>query len=75
MSKKIGVILSGCGYLDGAEIRESVITLLSIDRLGAEAICMAPNIDQMHVVNHITGEEMEGQRCCASRSYRISYIR
>lgn len=72
MSKKIGVILSGCGYLDGAEIRESVITLLSIDSLGAEAICMAPNIDQMHVVNHITGEEMEGQRNVLIESARIA---
>ena len=44
MAKKIGVILSGCGVYDGAEIHESVITLLAIDRHGAEAVCMAPNI-------------------------------
>ena len=24
--KKVAVILSGCGYLDGSEIRESVLT-------------------------------------------------
>ena len=61
MKKKIGVVLSGCGVYDGAEIHESVITLLAIDRAGAEAVCMAPNIDQMHVVNHLTGEEVAGE--------------
>ena len=62
MKKKIGVVLSGCGVYDGAEIHESVITLLAIDRAGAEAVCMAPNIDQMHVVNHLTGEEVAGEK-------------
>ena len=62
MKKKIGVVLSGCGVYDGAEIHESVITLLAIDRAGAQAVCMAPNVDQMHVVNHLTGEEVTGEK-------------
>jgi enhancing lycopene biosynthesis protein 2 len=61
MAKKIGVILSGCGVYDGSEIHEAVITLLAIDRAGAEALCMAPNIDQMHVINHLAGEPAEGE--------------
>ena len=56
MAKRIGVILSGCGVYDGSEIHEAVITLLAIDRNGSEAVCMAPNIPQMHVVNHLSGE-------------------
>ena len=60
--KKIGVVLSGCGVYDGAEIHESVITLLAIDRAGAQAVCMAPNVDQMHVGNHVTGEEAAGEK-------------
>ncbi|MCS5620450.1 MAG: isoprenoid biosynthesis glyoxalase ElbB, partial [Nitrospinaceae bacterium] len=60
--KKIGVVLSGCGVYDGAEIHESVIALLAIDRAGAQAVCMAPNVDQMHVVNHVTGEEATGEK-------------
>ncbi|NOY83421.1 MAG: isoprenoid biosynthesis glyoxalase ElbB [Nitrospirae bacterium] len=71
MSKKIGVILSGCGYLDGAEIQESVLTLLAIDREGAEAVCMAPNIEQMHVVNHISQEEMPERRNVLVEASRI----
>ncbi len=58
---KVGVVLSGCGVYDGAEIHEAVITLLALDRAGAEAICMAPDTEQMHVVNHLTGDVAEGQ--------------
>jgi len=58
---KIGVILSGCGVYDGSEIHEAVITLLAIDRAGAEAVCMAPDIEQMHVINHLAGEVAEGE--------------
>jgi len=61
MAKKIGVVLSGCGVYDGSEIHEAVITLLAIDRAGAEAVCMAPDTEQMHVVNHLTGEPAAGE--------------
>lgn len=58
---KVGVILSGCGVYDGSEIHETVITLLALDRAGVEAVCMAPDIPQMHVVNHLTGEVAAGE--------------
>jgi enhancing lycopene biosynthesis protein 2 len=61
MAKKIGVVLSGCGVYDGSEIHEAVITLLAIDRAGAEAVCMAPDVPQMHVINHLSGEPAEGE--------------
>lgn len=56
---KVGVILSGCGVYDGSEIHEAVITLLALDRAGATAICMAPDMEQ-GVVNHLTGEPVDG---------------
>ncbi|MHC4471284.1 MAG: isoprenoid biosynthesis glyoxalase ElbB [Planctomycetota bacterium] len=59
--KTVGVVLSGCGVFDGAEIHESVITLLALDRAGAKAKCLAPDVDQLHVVNHLTGEVAEGE--------------
>jgi enhancing lycopene biosynthesis protein 2 len=62
MGKKVGVILSGCGVYDGAEIHESVVTLLAIDRLGGEAVMCAPDVNQLHVVNHLTGEVDEGAK-------------
>jgi len=58
---KVGVVLSGCGVYDGSEIHEAVITLLALDRAGAEIICMAPNAPQLHVVNHLTGEVAEAE--------------
>lgn len=71
--KKIGVILSGCGVYDGSEIHEAVITLLAIDRAGAEAVCMAPDVAQLHVVNHLSGEvEDECRRNVLIESARIA---
>ena len=70
--KKIGVLLSGCGVNDGAEIHESVITMLALDRAGVETVMMAPNIDQMHVVNHYTGQEMDEFRNVLVESSRIA---
>jgi len=70
--KKIGVVLSGCGVYDGSEIHEAVLTLLAIDKAGAEAVCMAPDVNQMHVINHLTGEEEEGSRNVLSESARIA---
>ena len=69
---KIGVVLSGCGVNDGSEIHESVITMLELDRAGAEMVLMAPNIDQLHVIKHATGEEMEDSRNVLIESARIS---
>jgi enhancing lycopene biosynthesis protein 2 len=62
MVKKVGVVLSGCGVYDGAEIHESVITMLALDRRGAEMILCAPDTAQMHVVNHLTGDVDENDR-------------
>ena len=54
--KNVAVILSGCGVFDGSEIYETVITLLSIRQQGAQYQCFAPDKDQLHVINHLTGE-------------------
>ena len=69
---KVGVLLSGCGFLDGAEIHESVLTLLALDRAGAEIICMAPDMDQYHVINHLTQEVTEEKRNVLVESARIA---
>ena len=68
----IGVLLSGSGVNDGSEIHESVITMLALDRAGAEMLLMAPNIDQMHVINHYTGQEMDEFRNVLVESARIA---
>lgn len=72
MSYKIGVLLSGNGVYDGSEIHESVFTLLAIDENKGEAVCMAPNVEQHHVVNHITGDEMPEKRNVLVEAARIA---
>ena len=69
---KVGLVLSGCGVNDGSEIHEAVITMLELDKAGAEMVLMAPNIDQLHVINHATGEEMDDSRNVLIESARIS---
>lgn len=69
---KIGVIFSGSGVFDGTEIQEGVFTLLAIKKVGGEAVCFAPDIDQHHVINHITGEEMPEKRNVLVESARIA---
>ena len=71
MKKKIGVVLSGCGVRDGSEIHEAVLTLLAIDRNGAEAVCMAPDMDAPEV-NHLTMQETGAKRNVLVESARIA---
>ena len=59
--KKVAVILSGCGVYDGSEIHEAVLTLLAIEQNGASYRCFAPNIEQHHVINHLTGEVSDNE--------------
>ena len=69
---KIGVLLSGCGVMDGSEVHEAVITLLAIDREGMEAVCMAPNKDQSQVINHLTNQPQNEKRNMLLESARIA---
>ncbi|QJW53572.1 Glyoxalase ElbB [Serratia plymuthica] len=70
--KNVGVVLSGCGVYDGAEIHEAVLTLLALDRAGAQAVCFAPDKSQLHVINHLTGDEMQEERNVLVESARIA---
>jgi enhancing lycopene biosynthesis protein 2 len=69
--KKIGVILSGCGVRDGSEIHEAVLTLLAIDRNGAKAICLAPDME-LNEVNHLLMEETGARRNVLVEAARIA---
>lgn len=59
--KNIAVILSGSGVFDGSEIYESVLTFLRLEHNGVHYQCFAPNVEQLHVINHLTGEVAEGE--------------
>lgn len=68
----IGVLLAGNGVYDGSAIHEAVFTLLAISEAGANSICIAPNKNQHHVINHMTGEEMSESRNVLIESARIA---
>ena len=69
--KKVGVILAGCGYLDGSEIQEVVLTLLSLDRAGISYEGISLNKGSYHAVNHITQENLQQNRNILEESARI----
>ena len=69
--KKIGVVLSGCGFRDGSEIHEAVCALLAIDQAGAEAVCMAPDIE-LNEMNHCSMELTGAKRKVLVESARIA---
>ncbi len=70
--KKFAVLLSGCGVFDGAEIHEATLSLLAIVKQGGSYEIFAPDTNMHHVINHITGEEMEETRNVLVESARIA---
>ena len=71
-SKKVAVVLSGCGVYDGAEITEAVAALVHISAAGYTPSCYAPDKPQHHAVNHRTGEEEATPRHVLVESARIA---
>lgn len=69
---KIAVLLHGCGVYDGTEIQEAVLTLLALQKARHTYFCVAPNIFQHHVIDHITGQEMPEARNVLVESARIA---
>lgn len=72
MAKKVGVLLSGCGVMDGAEIHEAVCAMLALDRAGAEIVCLAPDRDQAAVVDHLQGRPVREKRNVLVEAARIA---
>jgi enhancing lycopene biosynthesis protein 2 len=68
---KVGVILSGCGYLDGAEIHEATSVLIALSQRGVAYRCLAPRM-AFKAVNHLTGEPTNEIRDVLTESARIA---
>lgn len=69
---KFGILLSGCGVYDGAEIQEAVLTMLAIEEIGATYQCIGVNAEQHHVINHLTGDVMPENRNMLVEAARIA---
>ncbi len=70
---RVAVVISGCGFLDGAEIFETVFTLLELDKNNLEAKIVAPNQKQHYVINHLTKKEVAEDRNVLVESARIAH--
>ncbi len=70
--KKFAIVLAGSGVYDGSEIHEATMSMFAVVKNGCTYDIFAPNIDQYHVVNHITGEEMPEKRNVMVESARIA---
>jgi enhancing lycopene biosynthesis protein 2 len=69
---KIGILLSGCGVYDGAEVQEAVLAMLAVTEAGHDYQCISINKNQHHVINHLTGDEMKEDRNMMVESARIA---
>lgn len=67
----VAVLLSGCGFKDGAEITESVLTLMCLSERGAGYRCCAPNVE-FDEIDHLTGQPTGQQRNALTEAARIA---
>lgn len=68
----IGVLLSGCGVLDGSEIHEATLALYFLNKAGAEIVFMAPEmtIEAMDHAARTPSGQMRNIRTEAARIAR-----
>jgi enhancing lycopene biosynthesis protein 2 len=72
MSKRVALILAGCGHLDGSEIRETISSLLALDQAGAQVTIFAPNQKQKDVMNHYDQTSQEQERNIFEEASRLA---
>ena len=65
------MVLSGCGVYDGSECTEAVSMMIALTKHGIKPKYFAPDINQMHVINHIKGEPMEQERNVMQEAARL----
>ncbi|XP_003218726.1 glutamine amidotransferase-like class 1 domain-containing protein 3, mitochondrial isoform X1 [Anolis carolinensis] len=70
--RRVAVVLAGCGVFDGSEIHEASAALVHLSRAGAEVKIFAPNIEQMHVIDHLKGCPSEEKRNVLVESARLA---
>uniref|UniRef100_A0A2K6ELF4 Glutamine amidotransferase class 1 domain containing 3 n=1 Tax=Propithecus coquereli TaxID=379532 RepID=A0A2K6ELF4_PROCO len=70
---RVALVLSGCGVYDGTEIHEASAILVHLSRGGAEVQIFAPDVPQMHVIDHTKGQPSESEtRNVLTESARIA---
>lgn len=73
MSKKVALILSGCGGLDGAEIQEAVCSILAIEERGFTWKAFSLDEHKKRVVSALTMKEVNEKRNMMAEAARITH--
>lgn len=71
MAKRVAVVLSGCGHRDGAEITESVSTLIALSETGVHYEVFAPD-QSFNVTDPLTGAATLESRNILREAARIA---
>lgn len=69
---KVALVLSGCGVYDGSEVHEASACLVHLSRSGVSVSMFAPDVPQMHVIDHTKGAPAEEARNVLVESARIA---
>ena len=56
--KRVAVVVTGCGFMDGAEVTEVVAALAVLSELGTKVTTFAPDKAQADVVDHQQGKPL-----------------
>ena len=73
MSKKVAIILSGCGGLDGSEIGETICSILALEGGGFSWKAFSMDKLQKKVISALSMKEMNEKRNMMEESARITH--
>ncbi|NNM33079.1 MAG: hypothetical protein HKO53_08430 [Gemmatimonadetes bacterium] len=62
---RVGMLLSGCGLLDGSDPTQAVLIQVGLDEADAELIACAPDQDQHDVVHPLRAEPLPSRNALA----------
>lgn len=73
MAKRVGIVIAGLGARDGSDVLDTMTVALALLRSGAEPLLLVPPVTSSRVVDHHTGEVLEGQppRIAAQEASRL----
>jgi enhancing lycopene biosynthesis protein 2 len=70
LDRRVAVVLSGCGFLDGSEITEAASALIALSEAGAKFKCFAPDLE--FTPAHYAGGTSNAPRNVLEESGRIA---
>jgi enhancing lycopene biosynthesis protein 2 len=67
----VGVILAGCGHLDGSDVADAVFVWWSLAQLGVDCTVYAPDL-KFAEIDHATGEPTGAERSVLREAARLA---